>query len=257
MGARRIFAIIPARAGSKAVPGKNIKVLGGYPLIAYSIVAAKLCSQIDRVIVSTDSSQTAGISSRFGGEVPFLRPAELALDTSTDIGFIRHVLDWLESHEGSVPDFLVHLRPTTPLRDPALIDSAIQLIQSSNQATSLRSVHEIPESPRKMFGIQNGFLEGLFPDDQRAEYYNLPRQEFPPTYLPNGYVDVIRTSVVRGASTLHGPHMLAFTTDVVVEVDRTEDFEYLEYVVSCQGHRLHDFLKDKYPIDRGIDQPSE
>ncbi len=102
MGFQRIFAIIPARGGSKAVPGKNIKALGGYPLIAYSIVAAKLCSQIDRVIVSTDSSQIAAISSRYGGEAPFLRPPELALDTSPDIGFIQHALDWFETHEESI-----------------------------------------------------------------------------------------------------------------------------------------------------------
>ena len=245
-----IFAIIPARGGSKGVSKKNIKPLGGYPLIAFSIVAARLCSQIERVIVSTDSPEIAGIAKCYGAEVPFLRPPELAQDDSPDIDFVRHALDWFETNEGSVPDFLVQLRPTAPLRDPALIDSAIRTVQSNAEATSLRSVHELQEPVQKMMGLQDGFLVGLFPNDPRPEYYNLPRQAFPPSYHPNGYVDIIRTDFVRHINSLHGPRILAFITPMVVEVDRPEDFEYLEYLIEKKGHPLHEYLKANFPAHR-------
>ena len=251
MSSGTIFAIIPARAGSKGVPKKNIRVLGGYPLIAFSIVAAKLSSDIERVMVSTDSLEIAEIARSYGAEVPFLRPPELAQDASPDIDFIRHALDWLETHEGSKPDFLVVLRPTTPLRDPALIDSAIRTLKSNDQATSLRSAHQLQEPPQKMMGIQDGFLVGLFPEDTRPEYYNLPRQAFSPAYHPNGYVDIIKTSFVRSGNSLYGPHILAFVTPVAGEVDRPEDFEYLEYLVDKKGHTLHEYLKAKFPDHHG------
>ena len=250
MSLAKSFAIIPARGGSKGVPGKNIMLLGGYPLIAFSIVAAKLCSDIERVIVSTDSPEIADIAKSYGAEVPFLRPPELAQDTSPDVDFIRHALDGLQSHEGSQPDFLVQLRPTTPLRDPALINSAIRTIKSNAEATSLRSAHELPEPVQKMMGIRDGFLVGLSPDDPRPEYYNLPRQAFPASYHPNGYVDIIRTDFVRRSNSLHGHRILAFITPAAVEVDRPEDFEYLEYLIEKGSHPLHKYLKANFPSHR-------
>ena len=247
MDSQEVFAIIPARGGSKGVPKKNIKLLGGYPLIAFSIVAAKLCSEVERVVVSTDSPEIADIARFYGAEVPFLRPPELAQDTSPDIDFIRHALGWFQDHEGSQPHFLVHLRPTTPLRDPVLISCAIQAIKSNAEATSLRSVHEFQEPVQKMMGVRDGFLVGLFPDDPRSEYYNLPRQAFPPSYFPNGYVDIIKTGFVMSGTSLHGPRVLAFITPVAVEVDRPEDFEHLEYLVEKRGHPLQGYLKANFP----------
>ena len=246
-----VFAIIPARAGSKGVPRKNIKLLGGYPLIAFSIIAAKLCSSIARIIVSTDSLEIAEIARFYDAEAPFLRPAELAEDDSPDLGLICHALDWLRTHEGREPDFLVQLRPTTPLRDPKVIGSAIQAMKSNREATSLRSAHQLAEPPQKMMAIKDGFMVGLFPDDSRPEYYNLPRQAFSPAYHPNGYVDIIKTSFVRSGNSLYGPHILAFVTPVAGEVDRPEDFEYLEYLVDKKGHTLHEYLKAKFPDHHG------
>ena len=107
----KIYAIIPARGGSKGVPRKNIRLVGGHPLIAYSIVAARQCRRIDRVIVSTDSPEIADIARAYGAEAPFLRPPELAQDASGDIDFIRHALDWFQQHDHAEPEMLVHLRP--------------------------------------------------------------------------------------------------------------------------------------------------
>ena len=241
MSRRTVCALIPARGGSKGVPKKNIKLVGGRPLIAYSIAAARLCQAIDRVVVSTDCSEIAAVAASYGAEVPFLRPARLARDTSSDIDFIRHALDWFQSNEGRRPDLLVHLRPTTPLRDPVLIQKAIELIRRNKKATSLRSVHELPEPPQKMMAIKNGFLTGLFPGDPRPEYYNLPRQAFPAAYHPNGYVDIIRTGFVSRQESLHGPFILAVVTPAAVEIDTPEDFAYLDYVVENKGHPLQQY----------------
>ncbi len=246
MSTKKIFAIIPARGGSKGVPKKNIKLLGGYPMVAYSIVAARLCQRIERVIVSTDSLEIADIARSYGAEVPFLRPSKFSQDNSPNIDFILHALDWFQSNEESQPDFLVQLLPTTPLRDPVLIDSAIQAMKVNDEATSLRSVHQLAEPPQKMMGIKGEFLVGFFPDDSRPEYFNLPRQTFPPAYQPNGYVEIIKTSFVRSGNGLFGPKILAFITPVTPEVDRPEDFEYLKYLIEKKGHTLHKYLTTNF-----------
>jgi len=241
-----VYAIIPARGGSKGVPGKNIKALAGYPLIAYSIVACQLSKKIERTIISTDSEQIVEIARSYGAEVPFMRPTSISQDRSTDREFIVHALDWFNGNEGQEPDYLVHIRPTTPLREPGLIDLAVQMVIEKQEATALRSVHEIPESPYKMFGIKDGLLEGLYPDDPRPEYYNLPRQNFFPVYKPNGYVDIIKTKTIRESESLHGSKMIAFITPVSVEVDSQKEFDFLEYEIGKKQYRIYDYLKSKY-----------
>ena len=243
----KVYAIIPARGGSKGVPRKNIRLVGGHPLIAYSIVVARRCHNIDRVIVSTDSPEIADIARAYGAEAPFLRPPELAQDTSADMDFIRHALDWFQQHDHAEPAMLVHLRPTTPLREGALIDSAIDLIAGRDEATSLRSAHQVAEPPEKMFRVEDGFLTGLFPDDPRPDYHNLPRQAFPPAYHPNGYVDVVKTDFVRRTNIVHGPRILGFLTPFSVEVDTEEDFDYLEYRIQRDDNPLEACLAENLP----------
>jgi hypothetical protein len=99
-------------------------------------------------------------------------------------------------------------------------------------------VHQLPEPPQKMLGIEDGLLGGLFPHDTRPEYYNLPRQSFPPAYWPNGYVDAIRPRTVRGGGGLYGSAVLAFVTPTTVEVDTPDDLNYLRYTVEHNGHPL-------------------
>ncbi|MFA5117976.1 MAG: acylneuraminate cytidylyltransferase family protein [Candidatus Omnitrophota bacterium] len=242
----KAVAIIPARGGSKGVPGKNIKHLGGYPLIAYSILAAKLARGIERVIVSTDSPEIAAIAKRYGAEVPFMRPAEISGDTATDLELFSHVIEWLYKNS-ALPSLLVHLRPTTPFRQAQEITRALELIESHPQVTSLRSVHEMSEPPHKMFQLgENGCLQGFFPDDGRPEYYNLPRQLLPKAYYPNGYVDIIKPDYLRTTRKLHGPDILGFVTSVVKEVDRQDDFEYLEYQLTRNKIPLHEYLKNNF-----------
>lgn len=236
----RVVALIPARQGSKGVLNKNIRDVGGHPLIAYSVVAAKICRGIDRVIVTTDSPEIAEVAVAYGAEAPFLRPAEYADDASPDIDYISHAIRFLGQFEGNVPEYIVQLRPTTPLRDPALMAKAIEAIQEAGEVTSLRSVQELPEPPQKMMGIENGVLVGLFPDDPRPEYYNLPRQSFPPAYLPNGYIDIVRSAYVMEKGLLYGPKVQAFITPPSLEIDTVEELEQLQLIVDSKGHQLRD-----------------
>lgn len=242
---KNIIAIIPARGGSKGVPQKNIIDLGGFPLIAFSIVAAKISKIISRVIVSTDSPKIAEIAKKYGAEVPFLRPKKFAKDFSPDIEFVLHAIKWLKNKENYRPDYIVHLRPTTPLREPELIDEAVDRITKNQEATSLRSAHELSESPHKFFKIKNGFFVGLFPEDNQPDHQNMVRQTFPPTYHPNGYVDVIKTDTAEKMSLIHGPKILPFITPLVTELDTISDLDYIKFDLSRRNYKIYKFLKKK------------
>ncbi len=223
-----VVAVIPARGGSKGIPDKNIKPLAGRPLLAYSIQVAQLAHNIDRVIVSTDSERYADIAREYGAEIPFLRPAKLAKDTSSDYGFIRHLLDWLSKEKGT-PDLLVHLRPTTPFRDIAVVDAAVEHILRTEEVTSLRSVHEMSESAYKTFEIENNRLKCIGSGSFELDVANEVRQGYAKTFQANGYVDILKSDYVVENEKLHGDRSLAYITPHVVEVDTPEDFAYLEY----------------------------
>lgn len=225
----KVIALIPARAGSKGVPNKNVRLLGGHSLLAWSIAACLKSSAIDRVIVSTDSAEYAALAQQLGAEAPFLRPAAISGDRSTDYDFIVHALDWLAAEEGE-PDCLVHIRPTTPLRDPKLIDDAVAAFIAAPYATALRSVHEMPESAYKTFEMAaGGQLKRLGADDTALDSANNARQQFPSTYQANGYVDVLSTAFIRKSGLLHGDHVIPLITPTVVEVDTEDDFAHLEF----------------------------
>src|SRR3972149_11434895 len=123
-----ILALTPARGGSKGIPRKNIRLFAGYPLIAWSIAAAKLASSVTRVIVSTDDPEIAAVARECGAETPFLRPSELAQDATTDLPVFEHALKWMEEVEGYHPDIIVQLRPTSPIRPRTMVDDAIRIL---------------------------------------------------------------------------------------------------------------------------------
>jgi len=224
---KSIIALIPARSGSKGVKNKNIRHLHGFELIAYSIAIAKLSKYISRVIVSTDSEEIAEVARSYGAEVPFIRPERFATDDATDLSWIKHALEWLATNEGDVADIIVQLRPTTPYREPKLVDEAIAHLLQSPHATSLRSAHKLDESPYKMFIKDDEYFKPFMQMD-KSEFYNLPRQSFPQVYAPNGYVDILRTDHVITRNNLHGENILAFETPITIEIDTEENLRDLE-----------------------------
>ena len=246
---RKILALIPARGGSKGIPGKNIVNLGGYPLIAYSIAVSKLSKYVNRIIVTTDDKKIAEISKKFGAEIPFLRPKAISKDNSGDIEFFIHALNWLKKNENYTPDFIIHLRPTTPLRDVRIIDSAIKAIIRDKRATSLRSAEIVDkESPYKQFKKKGKYFDFFGKEDfkEGEEYYNYPRQYFPTTYYPNGYVDIIRPETLIKSGLLHGKSIKAFITEKVADIDTKKDIEVAKRTLNSKKYKkLLNFMKKK------------
>ncbi len=234
---REVWALIPARSGSKGVINKNILDLGGHPLIAYSIVAAKKCVGIDRVVVNTDSQKYAEIALKYGAEVPFIRPSDISSDSATDMQFFQHAVNYFRKEEDGAPEYFAHLRPTTPIRYPSIINIAIEGFMNS-KFSALRSVHTMSDTSYKTFEIENEKLKVLCNGGFNIESTTLPRQSFPTTYNPNGYIDIVRTSMID-KGLIHGDNVNAFITDVTHEIDEAIDFNFLEFMI----HKDPDILK--------------
>ncbi len=241
-----VYAIIPARSGSKGVKNKNIKCLKGYPLIAYSIMAAKLCKGIDRVIVSTDSELYARIATYYGAETPFLRPSEISGDKSTDIEFMQHAINWLYDNEGNVPEYFMHVRPTYPLRDIAIMEDALNKMKDDVTATSLRSAHLASNTPYKWFNLrEDGYYKSIR-DDITLDEANNPRQAFPDVYIPDGYVDMLRTEFIVNNDLMHGNRMIGFVVPGGVDIDAMKDVEFLQYYLEDHDSEILKALEKDY-----------
>jgi CMP-N,N'-diacetyllegionaminic acid synthase len=227
-----VFGLVTARSGSKGIPDKNLKQIINHSLLEWSIKASLKTNLISKTFLSTDSADYAKLGKSYGATVPFLRPPELASDTAVDFDVVYHFLSNLKN----LPDVIVHIRPTTPLRNPQIINEAIMTFNKlKNKISSLRSVHEMSESAYKTFEVSDqGFLKPIasVSDGDKA---NLPRQSFPKTYQANGYVDVLNPEYILKERKLHGDKIFAFKTPVVTEVDSPADLEYLNWEV--QQHR--------------------
>lgn len=228
-----ILAIVPARSGSKSVPDKNIRMVAGKPMLAWSIGHALASSRINRVIVSTDSERYADIAREYGAEVPFLRPAEYATDTALDIDVFVHALTWLDEHEGYRPDIVVQLRPTYPKRDPADIDAMIMQLADHPEADSVRSLALATEIPYKMWvtekeehapapgqGTENGATGRILPlVKDIPECYNMPRQKLPTVYYQNACIDIARRSTIMEKHSMTGDVILGYIMRENLDID--------------------------------------
>lgn len=191
------LAVIPARGGSKAIPRKNLRLLGGRPLVAWSVAAAREARLVDRVLVSTDNAEIAETARAAGAEVPFLRPAELAGDDVHSVHAVLHALDWLEAEEGSTPERVVMLLPTSPLRAGADLDSAIAALQGSGAPSVISVCATSPHGSLRW--LRDGRLVPLAQAGER----NFQRQEVEPLYAVNGSIYVAATSALREQRSFH------------------------------------------------------
>lgn len=230
-----ILALIPARGGSKGIPRKNIRSFAGYPLIAWSIAAAKQSSLVTRVIVSTDDEEIAAVAREWGAETPFLRPAELAQDKTTDLPVFEHALKWLEDVEGYRPDVIVQLRPTSPARPLTLLDDAIRILLEHADADCVRGVVPAAQNPFKMwrFNGEGKPLNPLLEVNGIPEPYNAPRQILPPVYWQTGHIDAIRTATIINKKSLTGDviYPLLIDSKYTVDIDTLPDWAKYEALV--------------------------
>ncbi len=218
---KKVLAIIPARKGSKRLPNKNILDLNGKPLIAWTIEAAKESRYIDRIIVSTDSGVIAGISKKFGAEVPFIRPKELAGDTASSIDVIIHVINSLKDM-GETFDYLILLQPTSPLRIAQDIDKAFEMLNNSTKA--IVSVCETEHPP---------LWSNTLPDDLsmkdfiRPEMRNIRSQDLPKYYRLNGAIYIADVNYLINCHGFLGQHTKAFIMPQERSIDIDDEIDFI------------------------------
>ena len=240
VGKPEVLALIPARGGSKGIPHKNIRDFAGVPLIAYSIAAGLQAQHVTRVIVSTDDEEIAAVAREWGAETPFLRPTELAQDDITDLPVFQQALAWLAEHEAYHPEFVVQLRPTSPVRPVGLIDDAIELLLTNPQADCVRGVVPSEQNPFKMWQIEpdSHQLKPLLSLPNVKEPYNAPRQELPKTYWQTGHIDVIRTRTILEKGSLTGDVILPILIDPRYTVDIDTPSDMVRYARLMQDPEL-------------------
>ena len=230
-----ILALIPARGGSKGIPRKNIRNFAGYPLVAWSIAAAKQASCVTRIILSTDDEEIAAVAREYDAETPFLRPSELARDQTTDLPVFVHTLRWLEENEGYTPEIVIQLRPTSPIRPKDCVDSSVKLLMEHNDADCVRGVVPAAQNPHKMWRFAGGDkpMTPLLDVEGIPEPYNAPRQILPPVYWQTGHIDAIRVSTIIQKHSLTGDVIYPLIIDprYTIDIDNLSDWAKYEALV--------------------------
>lgn len=231
----RVLVAVPARGGSKGVPRKNLRLLGGVPLIGWTIKAALNSWYQPRVVVTTDDPEIAAVSRRLGAEVPFLRPSELAADTTPTLPVVAHLLRTLAQTEGYVPDLLVLLQPTSPLRTAASIDAGIQLLLESG-ADSVLGVCENEHPPQWFKTIGP---DGYLTDFMESASPCLRRQDCPTVYRINGALYVTRPALILEEGRLLGERTLPLVMSHAesIDIDTELDFIVAEALLSRYGEK--------------------
>lgn len=228
-----IVAIIPARAGSKRIPNKNIREIDGKPLIAYTIEEAKKSKLLDRIIVSTDSEKIAGIARKYGAEVPFIRPSELATDTAPTSLALIHAVDYLEKTENYPVDVVVILQPNCPLRTAGQIDEGIKKLLELD-ADSLVGLKKA-DPPWWLFRTRGDKVE-LFLKDDKIDFYTRS-QDFPPVYLISGALHITRKEWLMKTGkpfNLENCGYIIMDKESSVDIDEMADFMLAEQIIKLR-----------------------
>lgn len=231
-----ILAIVPARAGSKGIPGKNLRELAGRSLVGHAVAAARESQLVTRIVGSTDGEAIAAEFRRHGADVPGLRPAELAADDTPDAPVFRHVLEVLLEREGYRPDIVVNVRPTAPLRTGRHIDEALRALLGAPHAASVKSVSPVEEHPYKMWTLGSDRLEPLLPT-WHADFDGDPdiaRQRLPEVFKSNGAVDAVWVDRLVGESCFHPGIVVPYVMDAAsaVDVDTLADLAAAERLLA-------------------------
>jgi CMP-N,N'-diacetyllegionaminic acid synthase len=230
------WAFIPARSGSKSIKNKNITSLGKKPLIAYSLVAAKNSKNIAKIVFSSDSIKYFNIAKKYANFFFHKRNKKISSDYSTDYDVFR---DFVKNYKGFLPKFFIHLRPTTPLRNSKLIDKIISIFKKNEKRFSaLRSVSAMTNSPYKTVVIKRNKIFSPFYKSFNMDKINFPRQRHSKVYLPDGYIDIIKTeSILNGF--LHGNRVMPYISkDFIVDIDNSFDLKIANYLIKNMKNNI-------------------
>jgi len=229
-----MLAIVPARGGSKGIPGKNIRMLCGKPLIAHTIEAAMACSSIDRVIVSTDDDEIAAVAREYDADIPFMRPRELAQDNSIALDAYIYTIDRLNNEFGGNYQEFAVLLPTAPLRIPEDIDNAVALFHARG-ADSVLTFAEMSHPPVWAMKInQDGTIHSYF--DIETGIKN--RQELAIGYMPNGSIYVFKYSLLKDKYTIYSDRTYAYIMpqERSVDIDAEIDLKFAEFLMTSRSY---------------------
>jgi len=232
---KTFLAIIPARGGSKGLPGKNIKEICGKPLIAWSIEAGLSSKYIDKVVVSTDNEKIASVARKYGGQVPFLRPEGLAGDAATTFDTLKHAIEFYRESLGEIYDYIVLLEPTSPLREVKDIDLAIETLLAS-AAQSIVGVCKTESQNPAFLVLQDnrGFVSGYENKDMKV----LRRQEIQDVYFFEGTIYISDTEALLQNKSFYHQATLAYEVPKYksLEIDDMDDFIMIEAIMKHKGY---------------------
>lgn len=230
-----VVAIIPARGGSKRIPRKNLALLAGKPLLAYAIETAQQVDSIQTILVSTDDVEIADVAKKHGANVPWLRPEHLSLDTTPSIEVVLHAAEWAKSQYGNQVQYSVLLEPTAPLRTPAQVSQAVDLLRAS-EADSVVSVCKVPHmfNPEEVLTIEKERLSPYLAG--RTMDTRLLRDRQSPVYVQNGLVYAFRLDMLLEQKSLYGEKCLPLLVDwdYFLDIDTPSDLELAEYRIRRQ-----------------------
>jgi CMP-N,N'-diacetyllegionaminic acid synthase len=223
-----VWALIPARSGSKGIKNKNLQKIGKDTLVAKTIKISKKCKFIQRIFLSTDSEKIKKEGLKHNVEIPFLRSKKNSRDKSTDYDVVNEFLNKIKKIEKIIPKYILYLRPTSPFRNASVIDKAIKKIKSLNNYDSLVSVHAMNEPVHKKFYVKNKKLKPIFSylDIDKA---NEPRQNFTTTYTANGYLDIIKIKNVLDKKKYLNKNCYPFIVPETIDIDNKFDLKLANF----------------------------
>ncbi len=248
------IAFVPARAGSKRVQNKNVRRLGDHPLIAYTIAAARASGVFATVIVSTDSELIADVGRHYGAEVPFLRPAEYATETSPDIEWLRYTVRELGAARRTLHAFAI-LRPTSPFRKCETIRRAWQQFLSQRDIDSVRAVEKCAQHPYKMWLLDGERMKPFVkesPRDGGPPWHSRPYQALPPVHVQNASLEIAWVRVVTEQGSISGETIAPFLTqgDEGFDINQPEDWWLAEHMLATGAATLPEVASSPYPAGR-------
>jgi len=222
-----VWSIVPARSGSRGIKKKNLQKILGYSLLNYTISASKKSKHIIRTFVSTDSEAFRSEALRCGAEVPFLRSKKNSSDTATDFHVIYEFINKLIETKSIIPKYFIYLLPTTPFRDPKILDSAIIKFKKIKKYDSLVSVCQMDAPVHKKFFIKNNRLKPVFSNLSLDDAHK-PRQNFPKSFTNNGYMSIVKTRNILKKISL-GVNCFPFIVPKSIDIDNKQDLLFARY----------------------------